>query len=222
MSILSPVLPPPEWMETCGEGVKILLLDTGVNVGTRAVLNRRCFTMSGLATDMLNHGTRIARIMSSNDPNEIGVAPLSHVYSAKVIEGPRPDWSAVRAGIRWGIDEKVNVACIAFASGEKDVPTLSVLHDLIRSGCLVIVAYHANMRWPGNVPGVVTAGRMADSQHVDLCFADTTTLMDAKGTPGPFTGTSCSAAFATGIAACARSFNPQLTREQFIDAFATH
>jgi subtilisin family serine protease len=115
---------PAAWAKTTGQGVRIGIVDTGVDldhedlaghiVASTSCLDteanpRRC---AGSAQDDLGHGTHVAGIAAAIKDNGVGVAgvaPDAELVVAKVFKGATASPTDVIAGVKWVVDHGAQV-----------------------------------------------------------------------------------------------------------------
>jgi subtilisin family serine protease len=115
---------PAAWARTTGAGVKIGIVDTGVDLGHEDLAGQIAETTSclntdgnplkcaGSAQDDFGHGTHVAGItaaMKDNGKGVAGVAPDAKLVVAKVFKGSTADQADVIAGIKWVVDHGAKV-----------------------------------------------------------------------------------------------------------------
>ena len=117
---------PSVWSATTGGGVKIGIVDSGVDLnhqdlqGGKIVANAGCINTAGNAArcvsgggqDIVGHGTHVAGIAAANKDNGLGiagVAPGAQLVVARVFQNDVADLSDVEAGIRWVVDQGAKI-----------------------------------------------------------------------------------------------------------------
>ena len=115
---------PAAWAKTTGKGVRIGIVDTGVDLthedlAAHIVATTSCldtdgnpFKCTGSAQDDFGHGTHVAGIAAAikdNGAGVAGVAPDAELVVAKVFKGATADSADVAAGIRWVVDHGAKV-----------------------------------------------------------------------------------------------------------------
>jgi len=115
---------PAAWTKTTGAGVKIGIVDTGVDLAHedlagRVVESTSCLETdgnplkcTGSAQDDFGHGTHVAGIAAAvkdNGKGIAGVAPDAHLVVAKVFKGATAEQADVIAGIKWVVDHGAKV-----------------------------------------------------------------------------------------------------------------
>lgn len=117
---------PSAWGATTGAGVKIGIVDSGVDLthqdlqGGKITANASCIGTGGNAAkcvagggqDIAGHGTHVAGIATANKDNGVGiagVAPGAQLVVARVFQNDSADLADVEAGIRWVVDQGAKV-----------------------------------------------------------------------------------------------------------------
>ena len=115
---------PAAWARTTGAGVKIGIVDTGVDLGHEDLAGQIAESTScldtkgnplkctGSAQDDFGHGTHVAGITAAikdNGKGVSGVAPDAKLVVAKVFKGSTADEADVIAGIKWVVDHGAKV-----------------------------------------------------------------------------------------------------------------
>jgi subtilisin family serine protease len=115
---------PAAWAKSTGVGVRIGIVDTGVDLAHedlagQVVESTGCFgtdgnplKCAGSAQDDFGHGTHVAGIAAAikdNGKGVAGVAPGARLVVAKVFKGATADQADVIAGIKWVVDHGAKV-----------------------------------------------------------------------------------------------------------------
>lgn len=139
-----------------GEGVRVAILDTGIDLDHPDLdITGNVTFVSGTTDgdDDNGHGTLVAGIIASldNDLGYIGVAPEVELYSVKVLnkEG-EGTLGSILSGIKWAIENDMQVINMSFGSPNKmSSSVIKALEEAYDSG-LVIVTGAGN---GGNIYG---------------------------------------------------------------------
>ncbi|MFA7636342.1 MAG: S8 family peptidase [Monoglobales bacterium] len=116
-----------EWRESMGEGIKVSVIDSGVDLYHPDLVGRikkyANFTSPNRedVTDENGHGTHVAGIIaaSKNGRGIVGVAPMASLYIAKAFDkhGMADDYS-VSKSLDWLMENKVNIINMSFSSSK--------------------------------------------------------------------------------------------------------
>jgi len=140
---------PLEWNETKGEGVKVGIIDTGVDsdhVELRGRIKDGVNFSGGSKDDFEDengHGTHISGIVAAehNGVGVIGVAPKADLYIAKAFgEDGKTDYPAIEKSVRWLEDRKVDVINMSFSSTYTSASYRNLIADAHKRGISIICA----------------------------------------------------------------------------------
>jgi subtilisin family serine protease len=217
---------PPLWEETQGKGVKVAVLDTGIDSQhpdfSDVVVGSEDFTDSknGVA-DMKGHGTHVAGIIAARRGNGgvVGVAPQAELLIGKVLRDNGLGTSKmVESGIRWAIEQKADIINVSLGSLKYSKPVHDAIKEAVKKGIFVICAagnkgpYLDTVLYPGKLDETVAVGaidrkckiwrRSSRGQQVDI-------VAPGHGVRSAYppqktavlNGTSMAAPFVSGIAA---------------------
>lgn len=142
---------PHMWQSTMGEGVKVVVLDTGVaEHPDLKIAGEKDFTRSG-ATDRQGHGTHVAGIIGAiahNGMGVAGVAPECELWNGKVLgDNGGGSLRGIIDGIMWGVDEvKADVInmSLGIPAGYAEVREMARACDYAREKGVVIIAAAGN------------------------------------------------------------------------------
>ena len=120
---------PSAWEATTGAGIKVGIVDSGVDLGHqdlqgRVAANAACIGTNGAAAgcvagggqDVNGHGTHVSGIVAANKDNGVGtsgIAPSVQLVMARVFQGDAADLGDVEAGIRWAVDQGAKVVNVS-------------------------------------------------------------------------------------------------------------
>ena len=221
-----------------GRGVKVGIVDTGVFVDHPSlkpnfVEGYNAVKKNADVSDPYGHGTKVAGIICSIGPTNIGVAPESKFYIAKVMSDSNYiSTSSVIGGIQWCIDKGVDIINISLGS-TTSCSTFKAITDLAIKNNIIIVAasgYASSPKSPACTPGVICVGcaREVDGDYVTYvsCESDRIDLVaqgflllttsNSGGIIG-FFGTSATSSVITGILTLLKSAYPTMGREDLIN-----
>jgi subtilisin len=140
LEVIDPVLPiediTPEWAwgGSTGKGVKVAVVDSGVDGDHPAIDGRVAgYVAVGVSTngelvfdetpheDTSGHGTACAGII-------LGIAPECELYSVRVLGRLGGKGAALVAGIRWSVEHGMQVANLSLGTTRRDF--FAILHEL--------------------------------------------------------------------------------------------
>jgi subtilisin family serine protease len=179
---------PVAWdMNYTGLGIKVAVLDTGIDYNNSAFEDRvvlsKAFTGENHTIDNIGHGTHVAGIIASNGEYK-GVAPNALLLNAKVLSDEGyGSTSTIIEGIKWAVENNADI--ISLSLGRKseniDAPLFEVLEYAINKGVVVVVASgncgscgscngFNGVTNPGNFEEVITVGAINDYNEI-ACFS---------------------------------------------------
>ncbi|MCD2193697.1 S8 family serine peptidase [Actinomycetospora endophytica] len=158
-----------------GEGIRLAVLDTGIDLTHPDVVGRRVINQSFVPDEEVQdgngHGTHTSgtaagpRVPPSGS-RRYGVAGSANLFVGKVLSdaGSGSD-SQVLAGMEWAVTQRCQVISMSLGSND---PTVSSAYEAVGqraldAGCLIVAAAGNNATRPGD-PGFV--GRPANSTSV--------------------------------------------------------
>ncbi len=239
------------WGISEGKGIKVAVLDTGIDSGHPDLkanyVDGKSF-VPGTTTPMddLGHGTHCAGVIAAakNGAGVVGVAPKASLYAVKVLDKNANGlfgWSI--AGIDWCMHNGINI--ISMSLGCESVPTaLELICNSAWSAGLLIVAgagnqndnpvppQRSNVEYPArykDVIGVssidssnVIAPSSARGPEIDLCAPG----VDIQSTLpnnryGLLSGTSVACPHVAGVAALVWAAHRSATNEQVWNVLAS-
>lgn len=159
-----------------GEGVRVLVLDSGMNASHPALAPNfekgRNFTSDGGVNDFhdrTGHGTHVGGTIAAveDDSGFSGVAPKAKLLAAKVCEDSGCSNIAVIEGISWGISQGVDVMNLSLGSAGGSPAESAALVRANQAGITVVAAtgnYGINeVYFPAASPTVIAVGAVGRS-----------------------------------------------------------
>ncbi len=181
---------PAAWNASTGGGVKIGIVDSGVDLNHqdlqgRIVSNASCIGTSGNAAacvpgggqDIAGHGTHVAGIAAATKDNGVGIAgiaPSAQIVVARVFQNDRADLADVEAGIRYVVDQGAKIVNLSL--GE------NVLLGGLLGGGQASLAPALNDAWARGAIPVVASGN-AQFLSGSASYADVNAIV--VGATGP-------------------------------------
>ncbi|WP_369248827.1 S8 family serine peptidase [Streptomyces sp. R41] len=168
-----------------GKGVKIAVLDTGVDAThpdlKDQVIAAKNFSTSADATDHFGHGTHVASIAAGTGAKSNGkykgVAPGAKILSGKVLsDDGYGDDSTILAGMEWAADQGADVVNLSLGGG--DTPEIDPLEAEVnklseQKGILFAIAAgndgdfgEQTIGSPGSAADALTVGAVDDNDKL--------------------------------------------------------
>jgi subtilisin len=164
-----------------GKGVKIAILDTGMNLAHRDFKGRKIISKTFVnqsVEDGDGHGTNCIGVAAGNISTgkgfRYGIAPEADIYVAKVLKNNREgEDNFILAGIEWALENKCRVISMSFGSSIKRGETYyesyeTVARRALRLGTLIIAAAGndskrrrgiiKSVNHPANCPSIMSVG----------------------------------------------------------------
>lgn len=215
-----------------GQRVRVAVVDTGIDLthpNLRVAGGTNILDPNASYSDDNGHGTHIAGIIGAQGLRGVtGVAPDASLYSVKVMGADGTGQiSDVIAGLEWALTNKMQVVNLSLGS---HAASRALEQALIRARTdgLVVVAASGNtgnttgkgntLEVPGRYPSVLTVGAVGPTltravfsstgKELDLVAPGVNILSTFPGGYRVGSGTSQSAAFASGVVALVLAANP--------------
>lgn len=152
------------WNRTCGEGVTVAVIDTGVAcedhgnfhvlsdlAGTECVPGWNFVNGSSHANDDHGHGSHVAGTIAQTTNNAVGTAGIAYcarIMPVKVLSGSGSGTTAnVADGIRWASDHGANVINLSLGGGGHSEVMEQAIQHARSNGTLVVCAAGNNGRY---------------------------------------------------------------------------
>lgn len=155
------------WDVTKGGGVKVGIIDTGIDM-THPDLANKIMETTVLSTsgidDKFGHGTHVAGILAANTNNSQGIAgvcPDCQLYIAKALDDQGDgDMAMIAQGITWAVDKSVKVINISSGSPNNTQTIVDAVKYAQDKGVVVVAAAGNNgdnkKFYPAAIAGVVS------------------------------------------------------------------
>ncbi len=135
-------------LQTQGEGVRVALLDTGIDDAHPDLKDRiaamKDFSGSAWGTrDQQGHGTHTAGTIAADDNGVgvVGVASKCSLLVGKVLgDDGSGSMEAVADGIRWAIAQKAQIISMSLGSPDADDGVLAAIQEAVKAGIFVVCA----------------------------------------------------------------------------------
>jgi subtilisin family serine protease len=139
---------PDAWLVSQGEGVKIAVLDTGIqedhpDINDNILPGTNIVNPGKPPIDKVGHGSHVAGIIcaENNDIGVVGVAPKSKVIPVKVLgDDGTGSFLNVAAGIHWAIKQEVDLICMSLGSPRPLQQVRRAIQLADKKGIVVFVA----------------------------------------------------------------------------------
>ncbi|HYK00881.1 MAG TPA: S8 family serine peptidase [Thermoanaerobaculia bacterium] len=184
---------PRVWFLTRGEGVRVGIIDTGIDLGHPDLqgayrggydfVNNDAVPEEEAEGGGFAHGTRMAGIIAASDNGFglIGAAPGVSLYALKIFprSGGALTSNVIRA-VEWAIAQKLDVVSCSFGGETPSKLEEEAFARARRANVLVIAAVGNNTSWvryPAAYPSVVGVGAI-DRTHRIASFSNTGAEVD--------------------------------------------
>ncbi|MCP2199593.1 S8 family serine peptidase [Lentzea flava] len=162
---------PEAWQAgVTGKGVKVAVLDTGVDEKHPDLQGRQVaeknFTTSPDNTDEVGHGTHVASTIASKGEKYRGVAPDAEILDGKVCQPGGCTESAILGGMQWAAEQGAHVINMSLGGG--DTPEIDPIEEAVnrisaQTGALFVIAAGNSGRpetigSPGSAESALTVG----------------------------------------------------------------
>lgn len=200
---------PQAWKETKGEGVTVMVLDTGITKTHPDLQPNIAMTLDftldrtprKTAPDRDGHGTFTAGLVAALDNGRgvIGVAPRARIIAAKVLDddGYGEDRWVTRA-IRWAIRNKsrygIEILSLSLGGPEVAPELKEAFVEAERAGLIAVCAAGNEGSRSSQVAGIDTVGYPARYAAEGLCIA--VSAIDASMNLADFSSTGPEVTFA--------------------------
>lgn len=214
-----------------GAGVKIAILDTGVD-GTHEDLQLSggiSFLKGKYDEDELGHGTHVAGIIAAKDDGigTRGIAKDAKIYSVRVLkENGKGNLSTILLGINWAIENKMDVINMSLGSVgeysildrainsayEKGIPTIVAVGNTAKTSNKEInypASYEPTIavgsvglnNWMSIKSGIRHSDDSSFGNEIDVVAPGESIISTVPGGYSEYNGTSMSAPYVTGVVA---------------------
>lgn len=158
---ISRVKAPQAWAKTTGLGVKVAVLDTGIQLNHPDLAANikggvNIVNPGRTANDDNGHGTHVAGIIAAaNNPiGVVGVAPRVSLYAVKVLNAAGGGYdSNIISGLQWAANNRMKVVNMSFGSAYDDPALHAAIASAYKSGVTLVAASGNGSGPPVNYPG---------------------------------------------------------------------
>lgn len=222
---------PQAWARARGAGVKVAIIDTGIDLEHSALKpniagNYNAQDPSKSGNDDNGHGTHVAGTVAAvfKEKGVVGVAPEAKLYAVKVLDADGfGDYSDVIAGIDWTVQNGMQLANMSLGA-DAGSDSLREAVEKASSAGVTLVAAAGNsggaVSFPGAYPQVLAVSALDESDQVtgwssrgpEVDFIAPGNNIQSTYIGGVYlflSGTSMAAPHVTGLAALAISLGAQ-------------
>jgi subtilisin family serine protease len=160
---------PNVWLTTLGEGVKVAVLDTGIDLDhpdlKEAIVDTKDFTGDGVE-DANGHGTHCAGIIAArlNSVGFVGVAPKAELLIGKVLNNEgEGDFSWIAGGIDWAVAQGAHIISMSLGGSISTNQLYQSVQKALANGVFMVCAagnegslFQNSVGYPGRYGGVIT------------------------------------------------------------------
>ena len=186
-----------EWPETMGSGIKVGVIDTGVDINHSDLKNRikSCVNFTGGkrydVSDNSGHGTHVCGIIAAekNGIGVVGVAPQCDLYVAKAFDDNGVgDAKAIISSLDWLIMQKVDIINMSFSSDYADADEKRAINRCLANGITLVAAAGNNgegsrVSYPARYDGVIGVAAVDINKNVsDFSSCGEEIILAAAGT----------------------------------------
>ncbi|WP_188195870.1 S8 family serine peptidase [Nonomuraea sp. SYSU D8015] len=171
-----------------GKGVKVAVLDTGIDVGhadfAGRILATENFSDAPGIADRQGHGTHVASTIAGAGEKYRGVAPAASLLVGKVLgDGGRGDWSWAIAGMEWAAEQGADVVNMSLGTccGDGTDPMSRALDELTKKHGTLFVTAAGNASHPLTVSVPAAADEALAVGAVDKTAGTTLAGFSSKG-----------------------------------------
>ncbi len=212
-----------EWGETKGKGIKVGIIDTGVDINHNDLSVKEYINFTSDDTrnveDQAGHGTHVAGIIGArmNGVGVVGVAPECELYVAKAFDGQgKGDNQAIINSLEWMLEKGVDIVNMSYSSTEKNEMEEKLIRKCFDNNIFMVAAAgnrgERKVSYPGRYDGVIAVSSVdmnkvksdfsSYGNEIDLAAAGVDILSTYKNSSyAVLSGTSMAAPLVSGAAA---------------------
>lgn len=126
-----------------GKGIKIAIFDSGISPEVKDQLNvveKIDFTNDEVETDMISHGTFIASVIGSKNPDCPGIAPDAELYIFKVFNKDHESYTEwFLNAFNYAIEKGIDIINLSNGSSDfQDNPFIDKINEMTENGITVV------------------------------------------------------------------------------------
>lgn len=165
------------WNTTMGEGVKVAIIDTGMDfkhpdLAAHYAGGYNAVSTSTLPMDDHGHGTHVSGTIGAawNNNGVVGVAPMARLYAVKVLDANGSgSYSNVVDGIQWAADHGIQVINMSLG-GTSGTPALqAAMAAADKAGVTIVCAAGNNsgaVNYPAKYPQAIAVSAADSSDRL--------------------------------------------------------
>ena len=226
---------PEIWKKTCGDGVDVAVIDSGVahHKDISNISERRNFSSDSEDLDTLGHGTHVAGVIGASSGPVKGIAPCCSIRSLKVLgHSGMGSNRAVAEAVRYAAEAGVKLICMSLGSPSPSDGVHQALQYATRKGVISICAAGndgGSVNFPAAFAETIAVG--AVDRNGEICDFSSRGKEIVVAAPGEditstwlsdgyatISGTSMAAPFVVGVLALYLSYKKDATREDIMTA----
>ena len=165
---------PLAWKTTMGRGVKVAVIDTGIDFShpDLAANVKGGWNAVKISTDYNDdngHGTHCSGTIAglNNTTGVIGVAPEAELYGVKVLDSRGSGtYDDVIAGMLWAVENKMEIASMSLGAGLGN-QSLADAVEVMRKAGVILVAAAGNSGGPVSYPAAYPGAIAVSASDID-------------------------------------------------------
>lgn len=191
-----------------GEGVRIAIIDSGVNSPLLSTDSSINFSKDSTSADVIDHGTPVFNIIKCQ---ETGLASAAEVFSLKVFnKSGISSMSALVHALEWCMENNIDIINISLSFSIYDENVENLCYALLDSGVIIVSSISNEMKnidYPSMYKGVIAVGYTKNYSQYDadssviFCSPCTVKTVGQDGSLKNYDGNSVVAPIITGIIA---------------------
>lgn len=163
---ISKVQAPSAWATTRGAGVKIAVIDTGIDrthpeLAANLKGGWNALTKGEDFTDDNGHGSHVSGTIAAVDDKKgvVGVAPKVDLYGVKVLDANGSGtFDDVIAGMQWAVDNKMEIVSMSLGASQGNQSLTDMVAAMTKAGVILIAAAGnsgGSVGFPAACPGAI-------------------------------------------------------------------
>ncbi|OGR90063.1 MAG: hypothetical protein A2V88_08185 [Elusimicrobia bacterium RBG_16_66_12] len=157
---------PAAWATTRGAGVKVVVIDTGIDrthpeLAPNIKGGWNALTKGEDFTDDNGHGSHVSGTIAAVDDKKgvVGVAPKADLYGVKVLDADGSGtFDDVIAGMQWAVDNKMEIASMSLGASQGNQALTDMVAAMTKAGVILIAAAGnsgGSVGFPAACPGAI-------------------------------------------------------------------